>query len=765
MGLGKGGSQSAAFGGFRRILFEQWNKILLLLLMVAAVSGLMIWNAVALEQAIDRRTELYVSDVSTQLARDIDNRLQKNILDLLLLEDGLHNSSASLTENIEALEVYLNERAAQLGFDKVVFTLKADTEMESALIDQSVVDQPGVQAAFAGESGISVLDEQSILYSVPLHDGEQVIGALSGMRDNANMQALIQPSSFSGQGLTCILDHQGQVIISPTDLAAFMQLESIFQENAAGQTVEDIRQMQADMATGQSGVFAFTAVNGTELVLSYQPLNSYNWVLLTLVPADIISHETNRYVNHSFFIVTAAVLALLGLVLLFYKSYRKHFQKLEKIAFTDPVTGGMNGAAFSLRCKELLEASSPSSYCVVALNIFDLTLINESFGSVERDKTLRYVMQVLQGAVAQDEAAAYAARDYFFLCLRESDPDNILRRLTELVQRINAFNADLQEPYYLRIQQGVYIVEEPGQDTTIIRDRALTACRNHVPDSQEVCAFYDQALTQVLQKEHELNVLFETALANEEFKVYLQPKVSLTDGHVHGAEALVRWVRPKQGMIFPSDFIPVFERNGKICRLDFYVFEQVCKTLRRWLDEGRAPIVVSVNLSRQNFVNRNLLQEYAQTARQYQIPKDMIEFELTESIFFEDRGIAYVKEKICEMHRLGFGCSLDDFGSGYSSLGLLMEFDVDAVKLDRRFFTSVDNPKTRKVVDAIVSLAHELKMDTVAEGIETQEQLELLREVHCNKVQGYIYSRPLPIPEFEAWLDGRRTDDEHGVDI
>ncbi|MBC8529962.1 EAL domain-containing protein [Christensenellaceae bacterium NSJ-44] len=760
MGLGKGGSQAAGFGGFRRILFTKWHKILLLFVLVAAVSGLMIWNALGLGQAVDRRTEVYVSDVSTQLAGDIDYRLGKNILDLTLMEDGLLTSLGDPSENNNELEAYLEGRAALLGFNKIVITLKEEQPLGSALVDQSVAGYPGVQAALEGENGVSFLDQQSLLYSVPLHDGDEIIGALSGVRDKANMQRLIQPSSFSGSGLTCIINHQGEVIISPTELDVFMQLESIFQDGAGGQTAQHIHQMEENMKSGQSGVFSFTAVDGTRLVLSYQPLHSYNWVLLTLVPADIISRETDQYIHQSFIIVTAAVLVLVVLVVLLLKNYQTHYRKLERIAFVDPVTGGMNGPAFSLRCGELIGAAPPDSYCVVALNISDLTLINESFGSVERDRTLRYVMQVLQGAVTQDEAAAYAARDYFFLCLRESNPENISRRLAELVQRINAFNADLREPYYLRIQQGVYIVEEPGQDTTIIRDRALTACRNHLPDSQEVCAFYDQALTQMLQREHELNVLFEAALANEEFEVYLQPKVSLTDGHVHGAEALVRWVRSKQGTIFPSDFIPVFERNGKICQLDFYVFEQVCKTLRRWLDEGRAPMVVSVNLSRQHFKNPDFLQAYAQTARQYGIPEGVIEFELTESIFFDDQGIAHVKEQIGQMHRLGFGCSLDDFGAGYSSLGLLMEFDVDVIKLDRRFFTSVDNPKTRKVVDAIVSLARELKMDTVAEGIETQEQLEFLRQVHCDRVQGYIYSRPLPIPEFEAWLDGRGKDTE-----
>lgn len=235
--------------------------------------------------------------------------------------------------------------------------------------------------------------------------------------------------------------------------------------------------------------------------------------------------------------------------------------------------------------------------------------------------------------------------------------------------------------------------------------------------------------------------------------MYLQPKILLEGEKIGGAEALIRWCHPQWGMIYPSDFIPVFEQSGKICRLDLYVFEEVCALLARWNADGKMLLPISVNLSRQHFKEANFLQEFADIAKRYGIPAGTIELELTESVFFEDQMLEVVKGGISQMHELGFLCSLDDFGAGFSSLGLLKEFDVDTVKLDRRFFKNIEEKKAQEVVICIVELAKRLGIHTVAEGIETKEQLKFLREAGCDLLQGYLYAKPMPIQEFEVWED------------
>ncbi len=184
------------------------------------------------------------------------------------------------------------------------------------------------------------------------------------------------------------------------------------------------------------------------------------------------------------------------------------------------------------------------------------------------------------------------------------------------------------------------------------------------------------------------------------------------------------------------------------------MFERVCSLLKKWIQSGRKLFPVSVNLSRQHFKTPDFLHTFLKITEQYSVPRRLIEFELTESILFDDQRIEVVKNSIKQMHELGFLCSLDDFGSGFSSLGLLKEFDVDTIKLDRRFFLDISNPKTKDVIACLIELSERLGVHTVAEGIETREQLDYLRAVHCDMVQGYVFSRPLPVPDFENWIDG-----------
>lgn len=588
-----------------------------------------------------------------------------------------------------------------------------------------------------------------------LYQENNIIGVLGGTGNKESMQRLIQPVSFDGQGLTCIADTEGNVVISPTDLDPFMRLDDIFKEDSEETTVRNIKRMQENMKEGKNGVFSFVAVDGRELILSYNILKSYDWVLLTLVPADLISYETDRYVIQTFAIVAGTILLFLFFLLILLFIYRNNRRRLEYIAFVDAVTGGMNNAAFCLKLRETLKNARRNEYTVAVINIRNFKMINESFGTHEGDRTLHYCMQILRKNVKEGEIAARGNADDFFLCLKEGNRNIVAARLQEIVREINSFNENLENPYHLSFRQGAYLIDEPDLDSTIIQDRVMTACMNQQEFGENSCVFYDICFTQKMKQEHELNAMFRGALENGDFKVYFQPKVSLEDEKTAGAEALVRWQHPEEGMISPGDFIPLFEKNGNICRLDCYVFEEVCRTIDRWRREGRKLFPVSVNLSRQHFKRNDFLNQFADVAAKYRIPEGLLELELTESIFFDDNSIAMVRESINRMHELGFKCSLDDLGSGFSSLGLLKEFDVDTIKLDRRFFLDMSKPKAEDVVECLIDLAGRLKVKTVAEGIETQEQIDFLKQIHCDMVQGFFYSPPLRAEEFEEWADRR----------
>ena len=633
----------------------------------------------------------------------------------------------------------------------VLILLIAAVTIQSALGLKTAVDRTtkAYVSDVAAQLALDIDDRLS------LYQENNIIGVWGGTGNKESMQRLIQPVSFDGQGLTCIADTEGNVVISPTDLDPFMRLDDIFKEDSEETTVRNIKRMQENMKEGKNGVFSFVAVDGRELILSYNILKSYDWVLLTLVPADLISYETDRYVIQTFAIVAGTILLFLFFLLILLFIYRNNRRRLEYIAFVDAVTGGMNNAAFCLKLRETLKNARRNEYTVAVINIRNFKMINESFGTHEGDRTLHYCMQILRKNVKEGEIAPRGNADDFFLCLKEGNRNIVAARLQEIVREINSFNENLENPYHLSFRQGAYLIDEPDLDSTIIQDRVMTACMNQQEFGENSCVFYDICFTQKMKQEHELNAMFRGALENGDFKVYFQPKVSLEDEKTAGAEALVRWQHPEEGMISPGDFIPLFEKNGNICRLDCYVFEEVCRTIDRWRREGRKLFPVSVNLSRQHFKRNDFLNQFADVAAKYRIPEGLLELELTESIFFDDNSIAMVRESINRMHELGFKCSLDDFGSGFSSLGLLKEFDVDTIKLDRLFFLDMSKPKAEDVVECLIDLAGRLKVKTVAEGIETQEQIDFLKQIHCDMVQGFFYSRPLRAEEFEEWADRR----------
>lgn len=748
-----------------RVFFHYKKILIILAVFIVLLSAAVIWNAWGLRRATKEATGVYVSDVSLQLSDDIDYRLGTVIRDLQMLEDSIQTfedfsgiQGAEEYSKIQAIQHIFERKAKPLGFTSMVFADLDSNVYSSQPLQKDFLDLPGIQASMRGENGVSFTDDQGVVYSIPFYEDNTIVGILAGVRDKQNMQQLIQPISFFGQGLTCIIDCNGRVIISPTNLDPFLQLDDIFMNNSDSSVVQNIQEMQDNMKNHQDGTFSFTAVDGTELILSYRALDSYDWVLLTLVPADLISAQTSLYVAQTFLIIGSIILLFVGILFLSVRIYRGHYRQLEQAAFLDPVTGWNNNAAFQLRCQQLLRDTQPNTYTVVLLNIKNFKLINEKFGSQRGNETLKTIMELLRNTITPQEAAARADADNFYLCLWENEPQKIQDRLQQIITGINDAQRDEGIPYRLTIQQGAYIVEDSTLEITVIQDRAKTACRSRSAFEDGQCIFYDAAYTQKLQREHELNELFEDSLTNGDFRVFLQPKVWVENEKVGGAEALVRWFHPQRGMIYPSDFIPLFEQNGKICKLDFFVFEQVCQTLRRWMLEGRDVFPISVNLSRQHFKNPDTLLQFQQIAQKYQVPTHLLELELTESIFFDDQGIEHVKEQIDEMHRMGFLCSLDDFGAGYSSLGLLMEFDVDSVKLDRRFFLDVTRPKTKDVVASITQLSKKIGAYTVAEGIETPQQLEFLRSTHGDMVQGYIYSKPLDIPDFEEWMHARSTE-------
>ncbi len=733
--------------------FASRLQVILLAAMVLLASVLLVWNTRRLKEEADWQAINYVSDVSGQIAKTVENRIDQSNIILESISDSLVRSG---WEGAEEVEEFLGRKARFYGFDSLVFLMADGTLRQGGdAVPEELASLSGVRDSFGGEEGVSFLDEKRILFSVPVERDGQTVGILGGVRSLSYMQSLIRADGLFGQSKTSIVGQDGSVIVFPEESGSFLELEGMAEGNGA--LAEEICQVETDMEAGRSGVLQFESLEGEGMVLSYEPLDHYSWFLLTLVPDSVFSGRLSSYATHAYRAVIGVIVVMAVILAVFMAGRRKNYEQLRKAAFSDPLTGRMNAAAFRLKCAAQIRDMPPGTYSMVMLNIKNFKLVNDTWGIEAGDQVLRLVMEALESCVGGDGFAARSTADHFFLCLKEGRKEALAERIREMTEEAGTRTDELLGGYGshgpLVFQAGVFIIEDPSLDVTIMQDRARAACREQGRMEDGICKFYDSSIMEQLKREQELGALFEKSLEAGDFKLYLQPKVGVRDGKIRGAEALVRWNHPEEGLIPPSEFIPVFEKNGNICRLDLYMFTQVCRWMRERIDAGKGWIPVSVNLSRRHFWNPGCLEPFEKTAMDLRIPEKALEIELTESIFFDDKTIEDMKAWIREMHKMGFSCSLDDFGSGYSSLGLLAGFDVDVIKLDRRFFLDTGNPRVEEVVTSVTGLAHNLGIQTVAEGIEDEEQMDFVRRTGCDMVQGYYYSRPLPAEEFEEWLE------------
>ena len=724
-------------------------------LVLLAVVLILTWNAAELNSVLGRSTEDYVKDVTSHLASDISYRLTSRGMYIEQLADSLGRMPEILVT-----EEFLDKKAKALNFDSIIILEQNGTTVPGGAYYEHFDDWRKENSTYYDVSKITYINGEKILFSSPVLKDGLANRLLIGVVKNERMQELLMSASFDGHGLSCIADKEGKVVVAPKDIKPFLQINDIISKGENEKEREAVNKMMDDISNSHSGMLYFTSfTHKTPLIMSYHFLGVNDWILLTIVPQNLIIDGSDVYIKRTFFIIGGIAVIFVLILASIVLNNKKNRKQLERLAFIDPLTEGINNMVFKINCRSLLNQNPSSAYSMVYINIRGFKYINENFGTEAGDKTLKYIYTVLNRHVKADELVTRIEADHYFLFLHENTEEQIRLRLREIADDINSFQQKNVQ-YTINLAQGVYIIEDPNLDIRIMKDHARVACRYQT--KEDICAFYNYELTMKMNQEVELNTIFDSSIQNHDFQVYLQPKVHLADHKLCGAEALVRWEHPERGIIYPSDFIPLFEANGKICQLDLYMFEEICKLLHRWEKEGKMLFPISVNLSRMHIRNSNFLKTFTEIKEKYQIADGMIEFELTESVFFDDQQIKLVKNIIQDMHKQGFRCSLDDFGSGFSSLSLLKEFDIDTVKLDRQFFVDDADEKSWKIVSSFISLAHELGISVVAEGIETEAQLSYLLQKNCDIVQGYLYSKPLPVSGFESWADSFDNRDDRG---
>ena len=424
-------------------------------------------------------------------------------------------------------------------------------------------------------------------------------------------------------------------------------------------------------------------------------------------------------------------------------------RELNKMAYYDQLTGHINLVKFKIEMEKILSAKPRAAWAVLSLDINKFKSINDLLGYDHGDKLIKHLAKCISDNLMEGEIFARENADKFIMLIKFFDEESFDSRFQEISANLDLMERQSNSKMKLILSGGLYPVKNEDDNITAIVDRANIA-RKLVKDShRSTYAVYNQKMYEKLNREKQIENTMAASLAQGEFVVYLQPKFSIRTRGIVGAEALVRWQNPERGLIPPDEFIPLFEKNGFVVNIDFFVFREVCKKLRQWLNMGLNVVPISVNLSRCHISNMSLAQELCNIAKEYEMTPGLIELELTESAFTGDDNQTLIQ--IMEnLHDAGFILSMDDFGSGLSSLTQLKQLPIDYLKLDKSFLSSQpEENKEKAMFRNVVNLSKDMGIATVAEGVETEAQYAMLRDTGCDIAQGYLFARPMTILDFE----------------
>ena len=422
--------------------------------------------------------------------------------------------------------------------------------------------------------------------------------------------------------------------------------------------------------------------------------------------------------------------------------------------YHDPQTRHTNMTYFSQRCEQCIKDHTIGSYTAMAVNLSGFTNLNLEIGSSNCDIVLVQYMDWLKLGLEPDEVVSRISGDQFALLIHKEHEEQILDKLHDSDIYYGKQDTD---HVHVSAEAGIYqLTDEVDSYHHIIQ--AVSSALNVAKSSLQLqVSYYDSMTADASERKKFYEAEFEKALLNEDIHVYFQPKVSLKDYDLIGAEALSRWI--VDGEIVPPDsFIPILEETTRICELDFYVLEHVCRSIQSWLRHGVQPVKVSVNFSRRHLSNENLVRDIVRMLDKYEVPHQYIEVELTETTI--DADFAALKKIVYGLRGYGIESSVDDFGMGYSSLSLIRDVPFKVLKIDKSFLGDKNmesDERQRAMMKHVISMANDLGMECIAEGVESMEHVQLLKESKCYMAQGFLFNRPIPQEQFEDILMQTQT--------
>lgn len=597
---------------------------------------------------------------------------------------------------------------------------------------------------------VDASNENVNAFSVPVYEKDQktVKGVLFATCRDEMFEGCLKNEIFEGQAFNYIVKTDGTIVATSGNSKEWRIGKNIFNADISPDEQNDTakNQMISDMEAGKRG-YGIDPKRREVSLYYYMPLKieetGEEWFVVTAAAESVLTDRMQVVMDaiNSLIVIILAVISVSVGVYIY--SWRKSKKELMALAYQDPVTLGDNFAAFKERAKNKKDGVG----WLIAMDVTDFKLINSTCGVKKGDEVLRAIWDIFEKETGENELAAHVNADRFVLFWMEESQDAVKERLGCVIKKIEEIPERLEIPNLFPVF-GIF-------HTTVL-DEIDPLYGNAVQAKHQIKGrrdrnymFFDELNHDSIQKKRELEDHFEIALENEEFEIWYQPKYGAHSRKLVGAEALVRWRRADGALIPPLKFIPLFERNGNIIRLDEYVFRAVCRQQKEWQEQGKKMLPVSVNISRVSLYYSNVVEKYESIIRSFDLDSKYVQLEITESATIDNNEIFNLLE---QFHMAGFKILLDDFGSGYSSLATLNCMHFDTIKLDKSLVDYIGDDNGEKLLNSITKMAQSFGMEITAEGVETVEQLMFLCNLDCDDIQGYYFSRPLPVKEYEECL-------------
>lgn len=593
----------------------------------------------------------------------------------------------------------------------------------------------------------TVSDNQVNIYSktFTLNGEEKVLMATINTSDYKD----ILLRKLFGRGGTDLINEEGIILLDgwENDLEENTNLYDYIQENYPPINEKEndkINKMKEAIKIGENGTFHVN-LGGEIYFIHYEKMNINNWYVITSSPISTIAQELMNLVILSAMLCIFIVLVIMSISVYINISNKKKNNRLYRVAYIDPVTLLGNEYYFRSNGTIYLEGSITKTKYVVTIDINKFKALNNIYGYAVCNEILKTLGQKIQRLLPEDNITCRISNDIFASIFSyEGDIDQLLHKVFVEASKLNINGMEL----HINLAIGAYNVMPYETDINKIVDKAYLARAQIKGLYHSNYYLFDETLENKMIEEQKIEACMEEALENNEFKVVYQPKVYTKNEKMSGAEALVRWYRDGE-IIPPSKFIPLFEKNKFIIKLDKYIFEQVCKDLADWRDRLGFIPTISINVSKEQFEDENFIDKYVDICTKYGLEPSQIDLEITESATTNMdvlKVLSLIKAK-------GFTISIDDFGTGTSSLSMLQNMPIDIMKIDKVFVDKANLNSDKNIINYIVLIAHHLNVATIVEGVETKEQVEFIRKIGGDIIQGYYYSKPIPKDEFEEYFN------------